>query len=151
MSQVGVRPPSQMSSGRMGVTLPQIQHPLSRMSNPGDMDIRGVSRSADRPMSNPTGGRPLANESHYPVRKSTSALTGRESRQGSRLGRENVPQPMPIESIPEGVEVTYGDPNKPKMPIFGEYFFCPIWTQCSFWLSKSWLTRPLSGVWIKLT
>ena len=122
MSQVGMRPASQMSGGRMGVTLPQIQHPLSRMSNPGDMDIRGVSRSGDRPMSNPTGGRPLAAEGHYPVRKSNSALTGRDSRQGGRTGRENAGPTKPIDSIPEGVEVTYGDPNKPKMPIFGKYF-----------------------------
>lgn len=119
MSQVGVRPASQMSTGRMGVTLPQIQHPMSRMSNPGEMELRGVSRSGDRPMSNPLGGRPLANESHYPVRKSLSALSGRESRQASRLGRENAPPPMPIESIPEGVEVTFGDPGKTRMPIFG--------------------------------
>lgn len=119
MSQVGVRPASQMSTGRMGVTLPQIQHPLSRMSNPNDMDIRGVSRSGDRPMSNPLGGRPLASESHYPLRKSMSALSGRESRQASRLGRDNAPQALPIESIPEGVEVTFGDPNKTRMPIFG--------------------------------
>ncbi|XP_045213857.1 EF-hand calcium-binding domain-containing protein 6-like isoform X3 [Mercenaria mercenaria] len=117
MSQVGVRPASQMSTGRMGVTLPQIQHPMSRMSNPGDMELRGVSRSGDRPMSNP--GRPLANESHYPVRKSMSALSGRDSRQASRLGRENVPPPMAIDSIPEGVEVTFGDPSKTRMPIFG--------------------------------
>lgn len=123
MSQVGVRPASQMSTGRMGVTLPQIQHPLSRMSNPNDMDVRGVSRSGDRPMSNPLAGRPLASESHYPLRKSMSALSGRESRQASRMGRENIPPNMPIESIPEGVEVTFGDPNKTRMPIFGTYYF----------------------------
>jgi len=104
----------------MGVTLPQIQHPLSRMSNPGDMDIRGMSRSGDRPLSNPPGGRPLANESHYPIRKSLSALSGRDSRAGSRLSRDNFHPQMNIGSIPEGVEVTYGDPNKTRMPIFGK-------------------------------
>lgn len=122
MSQVGVsRPASQLGSAKvgMGVTLPQIQHPLSRMSNPGEMDIRGVSRSGDRPMSNPSGGRPLANESHYPLRKSMSALSGRESRQASRMG--HIPAPMAIDSIPEGVEVKFGDPNKTRMPIFGKF------------------------------
>ena len=117
---MGVRPPSQLSTGRAGVNLPQIQHPLSRMSNPENMDIRGVSRSGERPTSQPNTGRPLAAESRYPVRKSMSALSGRESRQSSRLGRENVPPPMPIDSIPEGVEVTYGDPNKTRMPVFGK-------------------------------
>lgn len=116
---MGVRPPSQLSTGRAGVNLPQIQHPLSRMSNPENMDIRGVSRSGERPTSQPNTGRPLAAESRYPVRKSMSALSGRESRQSSRLGRENVPPPMPIDSIPEGVEVTYGDPSKTRMPVFG--------------------------------
>ena len=129
MSQVGVRPPSQLSTGRMGVNLPQIQHPLSRMSNPENMDIRGVSRSGERPTSQPNTGRPLGSESRYPVRKSMSALSGRDSRQASRLGRENVPPHMPIESIPEGVEVTYGDPNKTRMPVFGKFtrpFICSI-------------------------
>ncbi|XP_052263112.1 EF-hand calcium-binding domain-containing protein 6-like isoform X2 [Dreissena polymorpha] len=126
MSQVGVRPPSQMSTGRMGVSLPQIQHPLSRMSNPGDFELRGVSRSGDRPLSNPAGGRPLANESHYPLRKSLSALGGRESRQTHRLGKENLAASMPIESIPEGVEVTFGDPSKTRMPIFASSVKLPL-------------------------
>lgn len=119
MSQVGFRPPSQMSTGRMGVTLPKIQHPLSRMSNPGDMGIRGVSRSGDRPMSNPHGGRPLANESHYQIRKSMSALSGRDSRQASVLGGENMLPQMSMDSIPEGVQVAYGDQSKTRMPVFG--------------------------------
>ena len=123
MSQVGVRPASQMSGAgsRMGVVLPQIAHPLSRMSNPDGMGVRGVSRSGDRPLSNPLTGRPLANESSYPMRKSMSALSGRDSRVGSRMGRgNNVHQSMAVEAIPEGVEVTYGDPNKTRMPIFGK-------------------------------
>ena len=126
MSQVGYRPASQMSTGRMGVNLPQIQHPLSRMSNPENMDIRGVSRSGDRPLSQPNTGRPLAAEANYPMRKSMSALSGRDSRRSSRMGRENVPPPMPIDSIPEGVEVTYGDPDKTRMPVFGKilYLIC---------------------------
>ena len=121
MSQVGLRPASQMSTGRMGVNLPQIQHPLSRMSNPDNMELRGVSRSGDRPMSNPVGGRPLANETHYPIRKVNSALSGRDSR-ASRMGRENIPPQQNFESIPEGVEVMYGDPNKTRMPVFGKLY-----------------------------
>lgn len=116
MSQVGFRPASQMSTGRGGVTLPQIAHPLSRMSNPDNMELRGVSRSGDRPMSNPLSGRPLANETHYPIRKSNSAMS-MGSRTGFRTNREQAP--MVIDSIPEGVEVTYGDSNKVRMPIFG--------------------------------
>lgn len=99
---------------KMGVSLPQIEHPLSRMGNPTNMDIRGVSRSGDRPLSHPAG-RPLANENVYSGRKSVSAY-GRDSRLGSR---QMMQAPLPIDSIPEGVEVTYGDPAKTRLPVFG--------------------------------
>lgn len=70
-------------------------------------------------MSNPQGGRPLANETHYQLRKSMSALSGRESRQASALGGEHMLPHMSMDSIPEGVQVAYGDPGKTRMPIFG--------------------------------
>ncbi|XP_052685323.1 EF-hand calcium-binding domain-containing protein 6-like isoform X1 [Crassostrea angulata] len=113
MSQVGIPRPASMGQ-KMGVSLPQIEHPLSRMGNPTNMDIRGVSRSGDRPLSHPAG-RPLANENVYSGRKSVSAY-GRDSRLGSR---QMMQAPLPIDSIPEGVEVTYGDPAKTRLPVFG--------------------------------
>lgn len=113
MSQVGIPRPASMGQ-KMGVSLPQIEHPLSRMGNPTNMDIRGVSRSGDRPLSHPAG-RPLANENVYSGRKSVSAY-GRDSRLGSR---QMMQAPLPIDSIPEGVEVTYGDPSKTRLPVFG--------------------------------
>ncbi|XP_062594350.1 EF-hand calcium-binding domain-containing protein 6-like isoform X3 [Saccostrea cucullata] len=112
MSQVGIPRPASIGQ-KMGVNLPQIEHPLSRMGNPTNMDVRGVSRSGDRPLSHPTG-RPLANENIYTARKSLSAH-GRDSRMASR----QMMAPVPIESIPEGVEVTYGDPAKTRLPVFG--------------------------------
>ncbi|XP_062594351.1 EF-hand calcium-binding domain-containing protein 6-like isoform X4 [Saccostrea cucullata] len=113
MSQVGIPRPASIGQ-KMGVNLPQIEHPLSRMGNPTNMDVRGVSRSGDRPLSHPTG-RPLANENIYTARKSLSAH-GRDSRMASR----QMMAPVPIESIPEGVEVTYGDPAKTRLPVFGQ-------------------------------
>lgn len=113
MSQVGIPRPASMGQ-KMGVSLPQIEHPLSRMGNPTNMDIIGVSRSGDRPLSHPAG-RPLANENVYSGRKSVSAY-GRDSRLGSR---QMMQAPLPIDSIPEGVEVTYGDPAKTRLPVFG--------------------------------
>jgi hypothetical protein len=65
------------ASGGKGVTLPQIAHPLSRMENPGNMDIRGMSRASDRPNSQPIGGRPLANENVYTGRKSGDGISER--------------------------------------------------------------------------
>lgn len=126
MSQVGIPRPASMGQ-KMGVSLPQIEHPLSRMGNPTNMDIRGVSRSGDRPLSHPAG-RPLANENVYSGRKSVSVY-GRDSRLGSR---QMMQAPLPIDSIPEGVEVTYGDPAKTRLPVFGKISF------------YSWLKRLLS-------
>lgn len=117
MSQVGIPRPASMGQ-KMGVSLPQIEHPLSRMGNPTNMDIRGVSRSGDRPLSHPAG-RPFANENVYSGRKSVSAY-GRDSRLGSR---QMMQAPLPIDSIPEGVEVTYGDPAKTRLPVFGKISF----------------------------
>lgn len=126
MSQVGIPRPASMGQ-KMGVSLPQIEHPLSRMGNPTNMDIRGVSRSGDRPLSHPSG-RPLANENVYSGRKSVSAH-GRDSRLGSR---QMMQAPLPIDSIPEGVEVTYGDPAKTRLPVFGKICFYTI-KNCFGW------------------
>lgn len=125
MSQVGFSRPATQLSGRVGVgvgvSLPEIQHPLSRMSNPGNMDVRGVSRAGDRPGSNPGLGRPLASENVYRLRKSTSAMSTGERRESRLSFRKEAMAPQDaIDTIPEGVEVTYGNPDKPRMPVFGE-------------------------------
>ena len=129
MSQVGVSRPASHMSQKVGVTLPQIQHPLSRLGNPETLGIRGVSRGDNRPSSHPNQGRPLANETDYQFRKSLSAA-GRESRQSTH---RYPPAPLAVstDAIPEGIAVRYGDPNKTRLPVFGKfviliniYFFC---------------------------
>lgn len=120
MSQVGIpRPNVNMmpgsSGGKGGVTLPQIAHPLSRMENPGNLDVRGVSRDGNRPSSQPPTGRPLANENVYTGRKSVSSY-GRDS----RLGVRQPMTPLQHETIPEGIEVRQGDPNSTRLPLFGK-------------------------------
>lgn len=111
MSRAGVisRPATQ-GSARLPV-LPAIQHPLSSMS-PGPAQIDVVAGSA--PPSR-AGSRPLAAEQDYRIPKRLSTT-------GSRPASRQPPQtpPQKIESIPEGVQVTAGDPNKTNMPIFGE-------------------------------
>lgn len=118
MSQVGIPRPNVMGLGtnKSGITLPQIAHPLSRMSGPGNLDVRGVSRDSHRPNSQPLTGRPLANENVFTGRKSVSSY-GRDS----RLGVNQQVVAMPLDCIPEGVEVTHGDPNTTRMPLFGKY------------------------------
>ncbi|KAK7507330.1 hypothetical protein BaRGS_00001265 [Batillaria attramentaria] len=119
MSQVGVSRPA--SHLKMGVNLPDIQHPMSRMSNPDNLDVRGVSRAGDRPASNLgiPNGRPLASENANPLRKSLSAASRRDSRQKNRDGPATGGT-IPIDVIPEGVEVKYGDPGATRLPVFGE-------------------------------
>ena len=124
MSQVGVsRPASQLKMP--GVSLPDIQHPLSRMSNPEKLDIRGVSRAGDRCPSNLEAetGRPLASEAHGSgLRRKSQSAAGRDSRlkkDGPAAGGT-----IHIDSIPEGVEVKYGDPGATRLPVFGELTGC---------------------------
>ncbi|KAJ8318170.1 hypothetical protein KUTeg_003261 [Tegillarca granosa] len=116
MSQVGLSSrPASVAGQKAGLTLPQIEHPLSRMSNPGNMDIRGVSRAGDRPGSHPTG---RFNENVDTGRKVHSAM-GRTSRLSGRNSQAMNPRgSFQIETIPEGCEVVHGDPNKTRMPIF---------------------------------
>ena len=120
MSQVGAASRS-ASQLKMGVSLPDIQHPLSRMSNPDNLDVRGVSRAGDRPASHPDqgSGRPLASENgNYPMGRKSISAAGRES----RLKKEAHPPggTIKVDSIPEGVEVKYGDPGATRLPVFGE-------------------------------
>nr|KAG5714709.1 hypothetical protein BaRGS_000197 [Batillaria attramentaria] len=90
------------------------------MSNPDNLDVRGVSRAGDRPASNLgiPNGRPLASENANPLRKSLSAASRRDSRQKNRDGPATGGT-IPIDVIPEGVEVKYGDPGATRLPVFG--------------------------------
>ncbi|XP_067932216.1 EF-hand calcium-binding domain-containing protein 6-like [Watersipora subatra] len=112
MSRVGVasRPATQQSGGRLPV-LPAIQHPMSAMA-PGPAQIDVVGGNA--PLS-ASGSRPLAAEQDYKIPKRLSTAGS------NRMGYERYREPTPhrIEMIPEGVQVTEGDPSKTRMPIFG--------------------------------
>lgn len=118
MSQIGFsRPPSQVGSQqKIGISLPQIPHPLSRMQSPGNMDIRGVSRSGDRPFSQNQTGRPLTTENPHAARKIYTS-GGRSTRQSSK---RQLSKSANYEAIPEGVEVVEGDLTKTRLPIFGK-------------------------------
>ena len=114
MSQVGIyqRPATQQS---LSARLPEIQHPLSRLGSPGRLDVRGLSRSAELPFRDvPHSARPLANETNY-------AVPRRLNTSGGRPLRASLPQdPLIHDAIPEGVEVTQGDPTKTRLPLFGK-------------------------------
>ena len=117
MSRAGVasRPVTQQSGARLPV-LPSIQHPMSGVApGPAQIDIVG----GIAPLT-PSGGRPLAAEQDYKVPKRLSTAA---SRSGSETYRYATP--ARINSIPDGVQVTEGDPNKTRMPVFGECLLFP--------------------------
>lgn len=113
MSRAGVASrPVTSGSARLPI-LPSIQHPMSSMApGPAQIDVVGGNGSLSR-----SGNRPLAAEQDYRIPKRLSTAG---SRAGS-LMRETTPHRF--NAIPEGVQVIEGDPNKTRMPIFGECIF----------------------------
>jgi len=127
MLQVSTSRPGTQQS--LSARLPEIQHPLSRLGNPATLDVRGVSRNgfADRPLSE-VGSitrRPLANEHDFdrPVSYRSPRRSIHTPSEGrvSKLSLLKDPSPRHYEAIPEGVEVTHGDPGKTRLPVFGTY------------------------------
>lgn len=102
MSHMAISRPSTHQS-RTGV-LPRIEHPLSRLQNPEKISIRGVSRASNR-------SNDFAGEKSYRVASRAGLMSPK---------RKDLEPKMPIEVIPEGVEVVHSsDPNKPTLPVFG--------------------------------
>ena len=102
MSQAVLSRPGSQNS-RVGV-LPRIEHPLSRLSNPEKISVRGMSRASYR------FGQVL------PVKEVKTSRSNLMSPQ-----RKDLNPKMPMDSIPEGVQVIQSsDPNKTTLPIFGE-------------------------------
>lgn len=136
MSQIGIpHRPGTQASGRMsaGPVLPEIQHPLSRISNPENLDIRGASSRPGSVLSGAglNSGRPLAAENIYPSRGGSRA----SGRIPSRLSLQKMgtlqERGNNIEAIPEGVEVIQGDPSKTRLPLFGTFYLSKPPHKCS--------------------
>lgn len=104
--------------------LPAIQHPLSRMNDPANLNVRGSSRAASRQslmfgQEFERGGlnalRPVTAD-QVPWRLTRSG----NNQGGSRSPREAAVVPG-LGQIPEGIEVRRAeDPNKTSIPIFGK-------------------------------
>jgi len=101
MSQAVINRPG--SIGRVG-SLPRIEHPLSRLENPDNISVRGVSRASFRQ------GDAVAEKGVRNHRPATMSPR-----------RKDLDPKMPIQAIPEGVQVVHStDPEKTTLPVFGK-------------------------------
>ncbi|XP_033124539.1 EF-hand calcium-binding domain-containing protein 6-like [Anneissia japonica] len=119
MSQAGIqsRPATQMSA-RSGINLPQIQHPLSRLGNPDNINIRGSNSRQGRPSTQPR----LADEVPFmsnlaAPRLSKSSHGGNGENNELRRSFPKIPRPF-SQSLPAPAE-QYELETKTKIPIFG--------------------------------
>lgn len=103
--------------------LPAIQHPLSRMEDPTNLNVRGLSRDGSRAASRQS--LTLGQDKFNALRPITAEqVPWRLTRSANGLGKATSPRNNSFAGmgqIPEGVEVKRAeDPNKPSIPIFGE-------------------------------
>ena len=107
------RPASARACRRSSTRSPASAIPLAWMSRVATPAV--PSRAA----SGMSLGRPLACENTYTTpRRSLNGSARAASVRSSRSHDMN--RPMSYSAIPEGVEVTQGDPAKTKLPIFGK-------------------------------
>lgn len=103
--------------------LPAIPHPLSRMEDPTNLNVRGLSRDGSRVASRQslTFGQDLDRQKFNALRPITAdQVPYRLTRSSNGFGGQRSPRYDGFAGIPEGVEVKFAeDPNKPTIPIFG--------------------------------
>ena len=100
--------------------LPAIPHPLSRMDDPTNLNVRGLSRDGSRVASRQslTFGQDKLNALR-PI--TADQVPWRLTRSSNGFGGQHSPRNYGFSGIPEGVEVKLAeDPNKPSIPIFGK-------------------------------
>ena len=107
--------------------LPAIQHPLSRMDDPTNLNVRGLSRDGSRAASRQS--LTFGQDNFNALRPITAdQVPWRLSRSSNGFGGQNSPRNnsfAAMRQIPEGVEVKLAeDPNKPSIPIFGKSLYC---------------------------
>lgn len=105
--------------------LPAIPHPLSRMEDPTNLNVRGLSRDGSRVASRQslTFGQEFDRQKLNALRPITAdQVPWRLTRSSNGIGGQHSPRYKGFAGIPEGVEVKIAeDPSKPTIPIFGKY------------------------------
>ena len=104
--------------------LPAIPHPLSRMEDPTNLNVRGLSRDGSRVASRQslTFAQDFDRGKLNALRPITAdQVPWRLTRSSNGFGGQHSPRNNGFAGIPEGVEVKRAeDPNKPSIPIFGK-------------------------------
>ena len=105
--------------------LPAIQHPLSRMDDPTNLNVRGLSPDGSRAASRQS--LTFGQDKFNALRPITAdQVPWRLTRSSNGFGGQNSPRNngfAAMGQIPEGVEVKLAeDPSKPSIPIFGEFY-----------------------------
>ena len=115
--------------------LPAIPHPLSRMEDPTNLNVRGLSRDGSRVASRQslTFAQDFDRGKLNALRPITAdQVPWRLTRSSNGFGGQHSPRNNGFTGIPEGVEVKRAeDPNKPSIPIFGKSsILCPNCRPC---------------------
>ena len=115
--------------------LPAIPHPLSRMDDPSNLNVRGLSRDGSRVASRQslTFAQDFDRGKLNALRPITAdQVPWRLTRSSNGFGGQHSPRNNGFAGIPEGVEVKRAeDPNKPSIPIFGKSsILCLIGESC---------------------
>ena len=132
--------------------LPAIPHPLSRMDDPTNLNVRGLSRDGSRVASRQslTFAQDFDRGKLNALRPITAdQVPWRLTRSSNGFGGQHSPRNNGFAGIPEGVEVKRAeDPNKPSIPIFGKSsILCLVSESClhilslvSFHAYSSWIS-----------
>ena len=100
------------------INLPAIRHPLSRMDDPRNRKVLGLSRDGSR-----VASRQILTLTRQ-IQRSASYNSWRLIRSANGLGQINSPRNnsfADVGQILEGIEIKKAeDPSKPSIPIFGK-------------------------------
>lgn len=102
------------SNKKTPINLPQIRHPLSIRSQEDEIDIRGSRCSIQHHKDSACHIDPPESAKH---KKNQGALHQTYTQKPKEKRQSETP--FSVNSIPEGVEVAFGDSKKIRLPVFG--------------------------------
>lgn len=104
------------SNKKTPINLPQIRHPLSIRSQEDEIDIRGSRCSIQHHKDSVCHTDSPESAKH---KKNQGALHQTNTQKPKEKRQSETP--FSVNSIPEGVEVAFGDSKKIRLPVFGKF------------------------------